>query len=239
MANSQTTLPALARRWLRAAAEFKRQLQGTDARLTRSYLHAAVEPMLHIGGGPRCLDGWLNSDLFRAPGVVRFDATRPFPLPGDTFAFVFSEHMIEHVGYGEGLGMLRECLRIMRPGGTIRIVTPDLRAIMALLDRPWTSAQQDYFDYFCEHFIPSEQPRSPASVANAMFRTWGHTFVYDEEALREALGSAGFVNVVRHRLGASNSSQLRGLEHEDRYPPGLLDLESLALEAIKPQTQSG
>lgn len=234
MADLQKTLPAMARRWLRAAAGFKRQLQGTDAKLIRSYLDAAAEPKLHIGGGPRCLDGWLNSDLFRAPGVVQFDATRAFPLPDNRFAFVFSEHMIEHVGYGEALGMLRECLRVMRPGGTIRIVTPDLRAILALLDRPWTPIQQDYFEYFCRHFIPRDHPRSPASLANAMFRTWGHTFLHDEETLRMALEEAGFVDVVRFRLGESKCPQLQGLEHEDRYPPGLLDLESLALEAVKP-----
>jgi predicted SAM-dependent methyltransferase len=48
------------------------------------------------------------------------------------FDYVFSEHMIEHVSYAEGLLMLRECLRVLKPGGRIRIATPSLEVLLDL-----------------------------------------------------------------------------------------------------------
>ncbi len=221
-------------RMLRAAADLRRRLVGSDAREVARYLRSADEPRLHVGGGPRCLDGWLNSDLNRASGVVAMDATRPFPLPDALFAIVFSEHMIEHVSHAQGLAMLRECHRVLRPGGAIRIVTPDLATLLAMAKPQLSGAEQQYFDYCCQHFIGPGEPRTVASVMNALFRGWGHTFIYDEPTLRSALAAAGFVDITRCRLGESAHRQLQGLEHESRYPPGLLDFESLALEAIKP-----
>ena len=70
------------------------------------------------------------------PGTIFLDATRPFPIPADSFALVFGEHVIEHLEFDEAAAMLRECQRILRPGGRIRLATPDLAQIIALYTRP-------------------------------------------------------------------------------------------------------
>ena len=53
--------------------------------------------------------------------VVYMDATEPFPLPSQSFDAVHCEHVIEHVAYEAGMTMLRECRRVLRPGGVLRI----------------------------------------------------------------------------------------------------------------------
>jgi hypothetical protein len=45
--------------------------------------------------------------------------------------------------------------------------------------------------------------------------------------------AAGFSSVKRRRLGDSDNPDLRNLENQQRYPEGLLDFESIALEARK------
>jgi predicted SAM-dependent methyltransferase len=217
----------------RQARLLRRRLTGANARLLRNYQAAADSPKLQIGGGWRLLDGWLNADIELAPGILHMDATKPFALGDNAFAYVFSEHMIEHIDYAEAGSMLRECHRVLRPGGIIRIVTPDLKAIVGLLSAPRESLAGDYYAFFERHFLPPGHPPTEATIANAFFRSWGHRFIYDETTLRLLLVEAGFAQVVRRRLGESDHAALAGIEHESRYPPGLLDFESLALEGTK------
>jgi predicted SAM-dependent methyltransferase len=217
----------------RQARLLRRRLTRANARLLRDYRAAGGCQRLQIGGGWRLLDGWLNADIELAPGIFHMDATRPFPLDDNAFDYVFSEHMIEHIDHADAGRMLHECHRVLRPGGVIRIVTPDLKAIVGLLSAPREGVAGDYYAFFERHLLPPGHPPTEAAVANAFFRSWGHRFIYDEPTLRLQLEAAGFGQVIRRRLGESDHTALAGIEHESRYPPGLLDFESLALDATK------
>jgi predicted SAM-dependent methyltransferase len=202
-------------------------------RLVANYLSLKGTRKLQIGGGWRRLDGWLNTDLEYVPNVLQMDATQQFPLPDNTFDYIFSEHMIEHVYYSGGVSMLCECHRVLRPGGVLRLVTPDLASVISLYGAEPMERQRSYLSFFYETFIPEGQPANPACAVNALFRLWGHKFLYDEETLRGAMRAAGFRSIIRQCLGESVHTELRNLENEQRYPEGLLDFESVALEGRK------
>ena len=87
-----------------AAHRLRRRLVHIDGNLRKEYLAIAKVTKLHIGGGPRRLDGWLNTDVALLPGVVQMDATQPFPFAEAVFDYVFSEHMIEHVSLEDEIG---------------------------------------------------------------------------------------------------------------------------------------
>lgn len=57
---------------------------------------------------------------------LRCDVTQGLPFQNNEVDGVYSEHFIEHLSQTDGIGFLRECRRILKPGGTIRIATPDL-----------------------------------------------------------------------------------------------------------------
>ena len=116
----------------------------------------------------------------------------------------------------------------------IRITTPDLGAILGLRGESLSSEQKRYVAWFCDTFVRPPYPATAASVINAHFRMWGHQFLYDEATLTEVLRRAGFGSIERRRLGDSKHTALRNLENTGRYPEGLLDFESMALEATKP-----
>src|SRR5687767_1281080 len=84
-------------------------LRLTSQSLRKEYLSRPGRAKLHIGAGLSLLTGWLNTDLTARPGVSYLDATARFPFPSDSFDFIYSEHMIEHVSYADGQRMLREC----------------------------------------------------------------------------------------------------------------------------------
>jgi predicted SAM-dependent methyltransferase len=201
--------------------------------LRTDYLQKTTTPKLHIGSGWRPLDGWLNTDLELIPGVMQMDATQRFPFGDGTFQYVYTEHMIEHVPYPQGKYMLRECHRVMRNGGVIRVITPDLAAIVRLYRGDLSADQKRYLSWFCQTFVPEQYPPDAVSAINAMFRLWGHQFIYDEATLADAMSAAGFSSVTRRVLGESDDSDLQNLGNEQRYPEGLLDYESLTLEGCK------
>lgn len=215
-----------------AAYRLRRRLCRVDHHLCQRYLAGAGIRKLHIGGGPRLLDGWLNTDIALLPGVFQMDATLPFPFPDEVFDYVFTEHMIEHVPFASSLNMLRECHRVLKGGGFIRVTTPNLAAVVGLYNDDGSQTQREYLTWFCKTFVP-ERPASRANAINAMFRMWGHQYIYDESALADALKQIGFSDVCRSSLMQSRQADLRNLENVDRYPTGLLEFESISLEARK------
>lgn len=229
----------LADGYRRLRRDVNRRFGEVDRSLARSYLGAHATRKLHIGCGPRILDGWLNTDLSpRSKSVMAMDATKPFPLPADAFDLVFSEHMLEHVPYAEGKRMLHECFRVMRPGGTIRISTPDLAFLVALYRENKSPREMEYLDWSVRTYSLEREAPQEAMVMNNFFRAWGHQFIHDERSLRACLEAAGFTGVARRRLNESPQEALRGLENVERLPAGFLELETLTMEATRDPSPS-
>ena len=216
----------------------RRQLRRpNDAALLNGYLTAHQVRKLHIGCGGNRISGWLNTDYL--PGsrnVFHLDATRTFPFADGQFDYAFSEHMIEHVSYARGMTMLKECRRVLKPGGKIRISTPDLAFVVGLYSGVQSATQRAYVRWACGELPKVVPADNPAFVVNNFVRNWGHTFIYDEATLRSALTEAGFTDIRRCNLQKSEHADFRGLENETRLPPGFLQLETLTLEATKADT---
>jgi hypothetical protein len=87
-----------------------------DHDIATRYLAQSKELKLHIGCGDNVLPGWLNADHFpTTQDIMHLDATRLFLFNDETFDYVFSEHMIEHLPYPDGLKMLAEYHRVLKP----------------------------------------------------------------------------------------------------------------------------
>jgi predicted SAM-dependent methyltransferase len=210
-----------------------------DAKLIRNYLREQPVRKLHVAVGHNILPGWLNSDLYSSPEVVFMDATRPFPFPDGVFDYVFNEHMIEHISFAKGVEFLRECRRVLRPGGKLRIVTPDLQFLVELYRPEKSALQEAYIRWATDRFGYTVPGYHDTFVINNFVRDWGHTFIYDEKVLRGAMEAAGFTAVTRCELTASAHPERRGLENESRMPEGFLRLESMVLEGTNPGPVEG
>jgi predicted SAM-dependent methyltransferase len=202
-----------------------------------AYLRSHPVRRLQLGSGSNLYEGWLNTDVVdykRKNEVVYLDARMAFPLPDDSFDAVFSEHMIEHVSYPDGLHCLHECHRVLRPGGKIRIATPSLRRLIALYDAEQSGLQQRYLRWATDVFVEHADVYLPGFVVNNFFRNWEHQFIYDEDTLRHALETAGFVDVKEWPVGESDDPALAGLERHMRSAAEFNAYETMVLEARKP-----
>jgi predicted SAM-dependent methyltransferase len=91
-----------------------------------------AEKFLNVGCGRRFSRDprWLNVDLApAAPEVVRIDAQAGLPFATASFAAVYHSHVLEHLNQAGGQRLLRECHRVLQPGGILRVVVPDLETI--------------------------------------------------------------------------------------------------------------
>lgn len=213
-----------------------RTLSRLDRRILARYLATHQIRKLSIGSGDNIEGDWLNTNYLaglRQRGVMHLDARDPFPLPDDSFDYVNSEHMIEHVDHRYGISMISECYRVLKPGGRIRITTPDLAFLVELLKPNRTDLQNRYIAWAHES-LPDEPEASPTAVFNNFVRNWGHRFIYDRETLEGDMRRAGFVDCIWLPLNESPDPNLRGLEHPERMPDGFLALESMTCEAVKP-----
>jgi predicted SAM-dependent methyltransferase len=215
--------------------QIHRQFGRVDLQLVDRYLQQHDVRKLHIGCGYHILDGWLNSDYQAIPkDILEIDATKTFPIGNNKFDYIFSEHMIEHILYPQGLSMLSECFRVLRKNGTIRVSTPDLPFVLDLYQSHKTDPQKEYIKSSVDNFITEEtNGNDEVFVINNLFRAWGHQFIYDEQTLRSSLEKAGFKNIVRCDLGQSSKKSLQNLENDSRLPLGSFQPETLTLEGEK------
>jgi predicted SAM-dependent methyltransferase len=181
------------------------------------YLQISQLKKLQLGTSNNVLDGWLNTDIFPYhDSVVYLDATKRFPFDTDTFDYILAEHMIEHIEYQAAQVMLRECFRVLKPGGRVRFATPDLRVILALHSREKTAAQRNYIDWSTARSMPEVLECKDVFVINLLFRAWGHCFLYDRETLHHALTTSGFSEIKFYKPGNSEDPILKNLESHGR-----------------------
>jgi len=156
---------------------------------------------LHLGCGPHIFPGWKNYDLEPGPGGIKCDLSRALPIDSASVDFIFSEHFIEHLSRDQGAAFLRECYRVLKPGGVIRISTPDLLQLIYC-----------YLNDIITDWAPTWAPRTPARLVNEGMRLWGHQFIYDGDELSLALTEAGFKSIAGWDWRDSDHADLKNLE---------------------------
>lgn len=178
-------------------------------RSSRAFADAPRPLRLEIGGlSPR--PGWVVTNV-NALARNYLDATRRWPLEDGAAELVYSDNVIEHVPLAAGRVMLAETYRCLRPGGVVRLITPDLRAHVEKYLADVVPAGDPEAKVYEEMGLTVEHPLDWVRIPIASF---GHHegYVYDFETLAAELERAGFRKVTRCALGASEHAELAGLD---------------------------
>jgi predicted SAM-dependent methyltransferase len=191
---------------------------------------------LHVGCGPAPIPGWINTDINPLDSSVMYmDAASPWPFQEGELDYVFSEHLIEHLTFDGGVFFLREAHRCLKPGGRIRIATPNIKFLFHM-DRDWNVDQKyrDYAKWSSDAFI-GKGIVHPVLVINNFFRDWGHQFLWDPSLLRHILiDVVKFSSAFQCCVSTSGDPNLSGLEQHGKWiPPHWNELETMVFEAAK------
>lgn len=203
---------------------------------------------LHLGCGADVVSGWVNIDkspsvlLSRAPtlrralgrvglltpeqargfppGAVRADVSNRIPAADASAEFAYSSHMIEHLSRWQALAFFRECRRVLRPGGVLRLATPDLEEMIRDYTHnrsPLLAQQPTRADAFCAEYGAYTDP---PSVLRRFVKKWlggdSHQWLYDAESLTFLLRESGFAEVTRYSYRKGSVPDLDLIEHRER-----------------------
>jgi predicted SAM-dependent methyltransferase len=86
---------------------------------------------LNLGCGVRYIKTWTNVDFIKTgPEVIACNFLQKIPFNDAAFDVVYHSHVLEHFSKEDGKNFIKECHRILKPGGVIRIAIPDLERIV-------------------------------------------------------------------------------------------------------------
>ncbi|OUC13632.1 MAG: methyltransferase [Alkalinema sp. CACIAM 70d] len=89
--------------------------------------------LVNIGCGQTLHPDWINLDLVpSSPAVRSFDIRRGLPFAERTCDVCYSSHVLEHLQPAQASFLITETFRVLKPGGILRIVVPDLEQIARL-----------------------------------------------------------------------------------------------------------
>jgi predicted SAM-dependent methyltransferase len=173
----------------------------------------AMRQAIHAGCGPihlrSSLIEWVNVDIEPSHNA---DLTADYTdlseyFPDESVALVATVHSLEHLSpFPDGLQKaLKEFHRVLKPGGVIRIVVPDLMKVA----RKYV-AGEDLKDIYDGPF--HEGPDFPATRMQFFCRAWQHTVLFDEQLLRHFIEEAGFRNFRVMPFGVSEVPELCGID---------------------------
>lgn len=159
-----------------------------NAGALRRRLHAPAFPvaadgklLLHIGCGMVNAPGFLNIDLLEAPHV---HVVRPIDdlsvFPDACADMVYACHCLEHFGFRRTRGLLEEWVRVLRPGGVLRLAVPDFSVIA----RAYAAGV-------------SLGELQSLLLGGQDYRLNFHAAVFDEPLLRDAMANVGITDIRR------------------------------------------
>lgn len=167
--------------------------------------------------------------------VLRLDLRKPMPFPAGRFTAVYSSHTVEHLYRAQAGQLVRECFRVLQPGGVCRLVLPDLQAaVRRYLARLEGSAGGEAGDQFMEELLmhPASPPRGPLGWYHRVLAFHQHKWMYDAASLRQMFTEAGFVEVTNPGCCQGRLPGVERIENPSRVEAGA----GVVVEGLKPLT---
>lgn len=161
-------------------------------------LNSQRDLKVNVGCGPLVRKGWVNVDLFPHPGGRYLDVRNGLPFADVAVSHIHCEHFLEHLLFDQAKAFLRECHRVLKPEGTMRIIVPDAEKYITAYCRN----DRAFFNQLKRLGNATEDLDTPMKVINQMFHMGGgHKVGWDFETLSATAQQVGFAVVRKSCLG--------------------------------------
>ncbi len=199
-----------------------------------------ASPTLRIERVPligRFLSARFSGNVRRFPDNVRYgDIVAGLPIADGTAQACYASHVLEHLSLEDCRKALVNTFRMLAPGGTFRLVVPDLLVRAELyVERARRGSPDASAAFLRESLLGRERrPKTLLQMMRSIIGDPGHLWMWDEAAMRTELERAGFTAIRRHRFGDADEPRFAQIEDIDRFINPVSGLQELALEARKP-----
>lgn len=135
-------------------------------------------------------------ETIREKGIKYGDAKK-LPFRGNSVDVLYSCHTLEHMYEEELLAFLNEAYRVLKKGGVLRIVVPDLLYAIEKYN-----ADRDA-DAFCASLDMGykKQPDSKTKLSLALFGFRGHKWMYDGNSMKKFIETNTRFHVILLKAG--------------------------------------
>lgn len=191
---------------------------------------------LNLGCGSETPDGWINvdyslgariaklpiiSNLIKALGLFKLewdkdiylhDLRKPFPWGDETIDMIYSSHTLEHLSKTEGQHFLKESYRVLKRGGVVRIIVPDLESfVKRYIDGDIPA--DDFLDSLQVGYTADADSFLKATFAP--FVRFPHKCMYDSKGLQSLMEGVGY-SASSKKAFESEIERIEDIEIESR-----------------------
>lgn len=217
---------------------------------------ASQEPIyLNVGCGYSAPEGWTNIDasptarIERVPlvgGILgklsgngqRFpdevgygDLTVAGLFAPASVEAVYASHVLEHLALEDMRIALANIHTMLRPGGRLRLIVPDLEErARRYLAQSGNAAAAHAFMNSC-YLGTRQRPRGLVGRLRSLFGNAAHLWMWDAASMRHELERAGFVDIRKAGFGDSGDPMFERVERAERFVDD--GIEEVALDAFR------
>jgi predicted SAM-dependent methyltransferase len=195
-----------------------------NARLARHPLLRKTLCSLHILTPEKAGVPW-SRDIFI------HDIRKPLPFSDCSVDVVYASHVLEHLYREQAEKLILDSFRVLVPGGIVRIIVPDLRAIIQEYERDSsfgelspTKKSRPPADLFNERLLMRSPSAPKSNFLLRVYEAWedfhSHKWMYDEQSLKNLLSSAGFADLARKDYADSSIARIKDVEDASRIQNG-------------------
>ncbi|MCJ7631164.1 class I SAM-dependent methyltransferase [Candidatus Bathyarchaeota archaeon] len=164
---------------------------------------------LNIGCFLDCFHyGWENIDsqdlsqfaLQNGYIFKQVDVTKGIPKPEDSVDILYFSHFIEHLDRPQGVGFLKECFRVLKPNGWLRLAVPDPRILCEAY------LKHKIMEYGQVNIGVEKAPDEAEALVHLLIA--GHKTIYDFDSIKKLLEQVGFIEVEQMSPFKSHSKAI-------------------------------
>ena len=148
--------------------------------------------------------------------VERGDIVKGLPVADDSCKAIYCSHVLEHLALEDFRLALRNTFRLLRRGGSFRLVVPDLaRAIDTYIADE--SANAAIVLLKGTLLGAEKRRRGIKGIVYASLGNSRHLWMWDYKGIARELQVAGFVNVRRAQFGDASDEMFHQVEDRGRW----------------------
>ncbi|MCX7879301.1 MAG: glycosyltransferase [Ignavibacteria bacterium] len=159
--------------------------------------------LVNLGCGNHFHKDWINIDFNKTgENVIQYDLLNGIPFEDNTADVIYHSHLLEHFPKAYAPIFIKECYRVLKPGGIIRVVVPNLEEIVKLyLENLNKALEGDVEASIKYHWILLElfDQMVRNKSGGEMLEYWKQYPLPGEEFIYQRVGNEAKINIYQIR----------------------------------------
>lgn len=150
---------------------------------------------LNLGSGANPVEGFINIEGFaQRHKEMWLDLRNGLPFPDNSVDGIFTCHVFEHFYMPELVPLVKDCYRVLKSGGILRILVPSVDKAIAA----YNAGDSSFFSNF-----PRAYQSMGGKLYNFLLCEGQHRIIFDFSLMEEMLRYSGFSEI--QEMGGSES----------------------------------